>query len=451
MKKNDLVRVEITDQIQTGEGVGKAEGFPLFIKNAVIGDEITARVTRINKSYGYGRLVELIRPSAFRVSPPCEAFPKCGGCQIMSMSYEGQLAFKRTKVEEALKRIGGFENLQVKPVLGMQEPLRYRNKAQYPIGTDGEGRPAAGFYAGRSHRIIPMDDCALSPALFGRITEAVLEWMRENRISAYSEETGDGIVRHVFIRRGGKTGQTAVCLIVNSRKLPAQKALAEKLSAFPEITGISYSVNREKTNVIMTQKAVTVYGKPYIEDEINGVTYRISPNSFFQVNPLQTDVLYEKALEAAGLTGTETAWDVYCGIGSISLQLAKKAKKVYGVEIVPEAIEDARENARINGLDNTEFFCGKAEEVLPKLYEQRKIKADVIVVDPPRKGCEKAVLDTISAMSPERIVYVSCDPATLARDLKYLAGLGWTPVLVQPVDMFPMTVHIENVCCLERQ
>ncbi len=450
MKKNDLVQVTITDQIRTGEGVGKSDGFPLFIKNAVIGDEILARVTKVNKKYGYGRLEKILRPSDFRISPVCPAFPRCGGCQLMSMSYEAQLAFKQKLVEDCLQRIGGFENLKAEPVIGMDSPLRYRNKAQYPVGMDDAGRPAAGFYAGRSHRIIPQKDCALSPALFGEITQAILDWMEENGITAYDEETKSGDIRHIFLRKGEKTGQTGVCLILGRKKMKAADALVKKLSAFPDIVSISYSVNTSGTNVIMTEEARSLYGPAYIEDVINGITYRISPNSFFQVNPSQTEKLYNTALAAAGLTGKETVWDVYCGIGSISLQLAKKAGMVYGVEIVPRAIKDAKENARINGLDNTEFYVGKAEEVLPKLYREEQIHADVIVVDPPRKGCETTVLDTISAMSPDRIVYVSCDPATLARDLRYLADKGWNPAFIQPVDMFPQTVHVETVVLMSR-
>lgn len=458
LKKNDTVIVEITDMGIGGEGIGKVDGYTLFVKDAVIGDVAEVKVMKAKKQYGYARLMRIVTPSADRVESVCPVARKCGGCQIQEMSYEKQLEFKKNKVRGNLIRLGGFDETFIdkimEPIAGMQEPFRYRNKAQFPIGVDKEGRIVAGFYAGRTHQIIPVPDgdCMLGVKQNKEILDVILAFMEEFHITAYDEERHAGLVRHVLIRYGFATEEIMVCLVINGKSLPHAEILADRLSVIKGMTSITLSINREKTNVIMGQETKLLWGKEYIIDYIGNVKYQISPLSFYQVNPVQTEVLYGQALEYAGLHGEETVWDVYCGIGTISLFLAQKAKKVYGVEIVPPAIEDARKNAEINGITNVEFFVGKAEEVLPEYYAEyakehpgEHARADVIVVDPPRKGCEESVLETMVHMEPERIVYVSCDSATLARDLKYLCGNGYELRKVRAVDMFPMTGHVEVI------
>lgn len=458
-KKNDNVVVEITDMGIDGEGIGKVEGYTLFVKDALIGDVAEVKVMKAKKNYGYARLMKLVTPSKDRVEPVCPVARQCGGCQIQALSYEKQLEFKNNKIRNNLIRIGSFEETFIdsimEPIGGMETPFHYRNKAQYPVGTDKDGNLIAGFYAGRTHQIIPNLDCALGDLINKEILEKILAFMKKYKIAAYNEETGKGLVRHILIRKGFTTKEIMVCLVINGNKLPHSDELAAVLSKIPGMTSITYSINKENTNVIMGKEIREIWGEPFITDYIGNVKYQISPLSFYQVNPAQTEVLYGQALEYAGLTGNETVWDVYCGIGTISLFLAQKAKKVYGVEIVPQAIEDAKKNAKLNGFENAEFFVGKAEEVLPQYYKDyakehpgENARADVIVVDPPRKGCEESVLETMVNMKPERIVYVSCDSATLARDLKYLCGNGYELKKARAVDMFPHTGHVETVCLL---
>lgn len=455
MKKEDIVTLKIEDLGSDGLGIGRVEGMAVFVKDTVIGDEIQAKIIKLKKNYAFGRLEKILTPSPDRVEPVCPVARQCGGCQIQAMAYPAQLRFKENKVRNSLTRIGGFAPEQIdrimEPIIGMEVPFHYRNKAQFPIGTDREGRLKAGFYAGRTHSIIDNHDCALGIPQNKEILEAVLEHMRSHRISAYDETTGKGLVRHVMTRCGFATGQIMVCIVINGNRMPGEKELVRSLSCLPGMTGILLNYNKEKTNVILGRETCLLWGKEYIEDRIGAVTYRISSLSFYQVNPVQTERLYNTALEYAGLTGSETVWDLYCGIGTISLFLAQKARKVYGVEIVPEAIRDAKENAALNGLDNTEFFVGKAEEVLPEKYKNEAIHADVIVIDPPRKGCEESVLETMIRMAPSRIVYVSCDPATLARDLRFLCDRGYELKRVRATDMFPMSVHVETVCLMSRK
>ena len=473
VKKNQDYIVTIEDLSVEGEGIGKISegelgnenenGFPLFVKDTVIGDVAKVRVIKVKKNYGYGRLMEIITPSPNRVKPLCPVARQCGGCTLQCMTYEEQLKFKRRKVENNLRRIGGLKDIEVPMTLGMEKPWRYRNKAQVPFGFDKEGI-CAGFYAGRTHTIIDSEDCLIAPEINQTIIREIKSFMEEYHVAPYDEERGTGIVRHALIRVGFHTGQILVCLVINADSLPHADKLTERLIKIQGMTSICLNINKKKTNVILGEKVVNLFGPGYLEDKIGEVTFQISPQSFFQVNPSQTEVLYKKALEFAGLTGQETVWDLYCGIGTISLFLARSAKKVYGVEIIPAAIEDARGNAARNGLDNTEFFVGKAEEVLPEWYEKRDSKeerhADVIVVDPPRKGCDSVLLDTITAMHPDRIVYVSCDSATLARDLKYLTEkvcsegkegeYRYQVEKVQPVDMFPWSAHVETVVLLSK-
>lgn len=448
-EKNQLIQVEITDMGTEGEGIGKINGFPFFIKDTVIGDVVEAKVMKAKKNYAYAKLEKVVTPSSFRVEPKCRFARSCGGCQLQAMDYDKQLAFKNRKVQNNMIRIGGFskellDSVMEEPV-GMETPFYYRNKAQFPFGYDKEGNIITGFYAGRTHSIIANTDCALGVKENKEILEAVLEFMQEENVPAYREETGEGLVRHVLIRKGFSTGQIMVCLVVNGNKLPGSERLVEKLCRIEGMTSISLSINKERTNVIMGTDIRLLWGKERIEDTIGDLTFTISPLSFFQVNPVQTERIYKQALEYADLHGEETVWDLYCGIGTISLFLAQKAKQVYGVEMIPQAIEDAAANAERNGLMNAQFFAGKAEEVLPQKYESEGIYADVIVVDPPRKGCDEKCLSTMIQMQPKRIVYVSCDSATLARDAAYLCKNGYELVKLRAFDNFPQSVHTE-VC-----
>ena len=473
MNKNDCFKLKITDMGVDGEGIGKYDGMTFFVKDALIGDEILARALKLKKNYGYARVEEILTPSPYRVEPKCPIHRQCGGCQIQALSYEKQLEFKGEKVRNNLLRIGGFSEEELdqvmEPTVGMDEPYRYRNKAQFPVGKDKEGNLITGFYASRTHSIIPVTDCLLGVSENEEILVAMKNYMQKNHIEPYDEKTGKGLIRHVLIRFGFTTKEIMVCLIINGTKLPNQKDLIDALTKIDGMTSISFNVNTRNTNVILGDRTECIWGQSYITDYIHlregkdftttdtAIAYQISPQSFYQVNPEQTEKLYSLALEYAGLTGQESVWDLYCGIGTISLFLAQKAKQVYGVEIVPQAIEDARNNASINGITNAEFFVGKAEEVLPEFYESHKGKddtmsrPDVIVVDPPRKGCDRLCLDTILKMQPARVVYVSCDSATLARDLRILCDGGYELKKVRPVDQFAHTGHVETVCLLSRK
>lgn len=449
-RKNDLVTLEIEDCGIDGEGIGKADGFTVFVKDAVIGDTVTAKIIKAKKNYGYGRLMEVLKPSPYRVEPKCEFARQCGGCQLQALSYDQQLVFKTNKVKGHLERIGGFTDIPMEPIIGMDELFHYRNKAQFPVGRNKEGKIVTGFYAGRTHNIIENRDCALGVAENKEVLDRVIAHMEKYGIEPYNEATGKGLVRHVLIRYGYFTKEVMVCLILNGNKIPKEELLVKSLCEISGMTSITINVNKKHSNVILGEEIRLLWGQEYITDRIGDISYQISPLSFYQVNPMQTQKLYAKALEYADLHGEETVWDLYCGIGTISLFLAQKAKFVRGVEIVPAAIENAKENAKLNGLENTEFFVGKAEEVLPREYKKNGVYADVIVVDPPRKGCDETLLETMVEMNPDRIVYVSCDSATLARDLKYLCERGYELRKVCPVDQFGMTVHVETVCLLSK-
>ena len=450
-RKNDLVTLEIEDCGIDGEGIGKADGFTVFVKDAVIGDTVTAKIIKAKKNYGYGRLMEVLKPSPYRVEPKCEFARQCGGCQLQALSYDQQLVFKTNKVKGHLERIGGFTDIPMEPIIGMDELFHYRNKAQFPVGRNKEGKIVTGFYAGRTHNIIENRDCALGVAENKEVLDCVIAHMEKYGIEPYNEATGKGLVRHVLIRYGYFTKEVMVCLILNGNKIPKEEQLVKSLCEIPGMTSITINVNKKHSNVILGEEIRLLWGQEYITDRIGDISYQISPLSFYQVNPMQTQKLYAKALEYADLHGEETVWDLYCGIGTISLFLAQKAKFVRGVEIVPAAIENAKENAKLNGLENTEFFVGKAEEVLPREYKKNGVYADVIVVDPPRKGCDETLLETMIEMNPDRIVYVSCDSATLARDLKYLCERGYELRKVCPVDQFGMTVHVETVVLLSHK
>lgn len=464
-KKNEIVTLEITDMGTEGEGIGKLDGYTFFVKDALIGDVVSACVMKMKKRYGYARLVDIIMPSPHRVEPFCIVARQCGGCQLQHCSYEKQLEWKEEKVRNCLERIGGFD-IQgtglLEPILSMDRPYYYRNKAQFPVGRNKEGKLVAGFYAGRTHNIVENTNCAIQHPCNREIVETVLDFIKEYGLTVYDEREHTGLVRHILTRVGVNTGEVMVCLVVNGEMLPNSKAFVEKLLACPlrgldkqqklSIKSICLNINQEKTNVILGETVKVLFGRGYIEDSIGGIVYRISPLSFYQVNPLQTKKLYDTALEYANLQGNEVVWDLYCGIGTISLFLAQKAEKVCGVEIVPQAVEDARQNARINKINNVEFFAGAAEEVVPAQYEKSggRLRADVVVLDPPRKGCDEKLLQTVVQMKPERIVYVSCDPATLARDLRYLCDREYELKRGRACDMFGQGYHVESVCLLYR-
>ena len=486
INKNDRVRLTITDMGVNGEGVGRSDGLTFFVKNAVIGDDVLAQVTKVKKGYCYAKVMEIINPSAERVKPACPLAERCGGCQIMQLSYDSQLRFKENKVRNDIERIGGQNCKDILPIIGMERyPLHFRNKMQFPVGWDRNGHVATGFYAGRTHYLIGTSECPVSPDVNNIILETVRNFIERNRISTYNEETGKGLMRHVLVRNGFYTGQIMVCLVINGDSLeegleypPVRNGwelnkdlcMSLTMQELPppwHISSICLNINRSMTNVILGDEVRCMYGDPYIEDRIissvygiKALSFRINPLSFFQTNPVQTVKLYDTALQFAGLTGNETVWDLYCGIGTISLFLAQKAKKVYGVEIIPEAVNDAEDNARRNNISNAEFFCGRSEDIFPEKVksDSEKYKADIVVLDPPRKGCGPELLHMLRKTGPERIVYVSCEPSTLARDIKILCGdipdqeegtYSYQLDKVQPVDMFPHTVHVECIALLQ--
>lgn len=456
INKNDEFELEIDDIGTEGEGIAHIDGYALFIKDAIPGDVVRTKVIKAKKNYGYGRLIEIVKPSKDRVEPVCPVARQCGGCQIQHLSYEAQLAYKENKIKNCLVRLGKFPKEQIdeimEPIMGMEEPYHYRNKAQFPVGRNKDGELVTGFYASRTHSIIPATHCAIQDKRNEEILNTVLDFMKEFGIEPYDEVTHTGLVRHILTRVGYHTGEIMVCLVLNGKSLPHEEVFVERLSKIDGMKSISINVNREKTNVILGNKVKTLWGADYIVDSIGTIKYQISPLSFYQVNPLQTQKLYQTALDYAGLTGNEIVWDLYCGIGTISLFLAKQAKMVYGVEIVPEAIADANRNKEFNQIENVEFFVGASETVLPEKYRESggKMSADVIVVDPPRKGCDVSLLQTILDMGPKRVVYVSCDPATLARDLRFLCDGGYELKKVRGCDMFGHSGHVETVVLMSK-
>ncbi len=447
--KNNHYVLDIQDIGVNGEGIGKLEGFTFFVDKALPNETVEIIATKLKKSYGYGKLVNIITPSPDRVEPVCQVAGRCGGCSLQHLLYSAQLKFKTNKVAQNLARIGSFENIEVLPAIGMDKPIRYRNKAQYPVSVI-DGKLVCGFYANHSHRVIPCEDCLINHEDNKDIINAIKAFMNSCRLTAYNEEEHKGFLRHIVIKNGVHTDEAMVCLVVNAKSFKYKKELITALSAFNTIKSIVISYNTDKTNVILGKTTEVIYGKETITDYIDSLKFNISPLSFFQVNPEQTEKLYRTALDFADLKGEETVIDAYCGIGTISLFLAQRAKKVYGVEIVPEAISAAKENAKLNNIDNTEFYVGKSEEIVPMLNKEKGITPDVMVVDPPRKGCEESLLKLMLDMSPDRIVYVSCDSATLARDLKILCADKYEIKKVQPVDMFPHTPHVETVVLMSR-
>ncbi len=444
VKEGNYYALKIDDMGDSGEGIGKVEGFTIFVDGAVPEDKVIVKINQVKKSYAKGEISEFLEESPYRVKAKCEIAEECGGCQIQHINYEKQLEIKKKSVESAIERIGKLEGVKVLDVIGMDKPYRYRNKAQFPIGYESTSK--IGFYKKGTHEIVDTKDCKIQHEINNKIVKIMKKLIDEYNLSVYNEKTGKGLLRHVLTRTSFNTGDLMVVLVTNGKDLPHSQEIVERLTKeIPQIKSIVQNTNKKKTNVVLGRECKTLYGSDKIIDYIDDLKFEISPLSFFQVNPMQTSILYNKALEYAELTGEETVIDIYCGIGTISLLLARRAKEVHGIEVVEAAINDAKNNAKLNGINNAKFHVGKAEEIMPKLYKEG-IKPDVIVVDPPRKGCDKVVLETIAALNPKRVVYVSCKPSTLARDLKILDELGYKTLEVQPVDMFPHTMHVE--CCV---
>ncbi|HZK28497.1 MAG TPA: 23S rRNA (uracil(1939)-C(5))-methyltransferase RlmD [Thermoclostridium sp.] len=450
MKKNDIFEIDITGMTHEAMGVGKVEGMAIFVQGAIKGERVVAKIIKVAKNYAVARVEKWIRKSSERREPFCHVYKRCGGCSLQHMTYDMQLMFKHGVVTDNLERIGGFRGINVNRVIGMDNPMNYRNKAQYPVGMDDNG-PISGFYARRTHTIIDSDSCGIQHASSEKTKNAIMDIIKELKIPVYDEDNRTGILRHIVTRISYSTGDIMLILVVTDVKILKLDELVQSIkNRIPAVKSIVLNINKRTDNVILGDKVKTIYGTDTLIDNIGGLTFHIPPLSFYQVNPLQTEILYNKAVEFAQLSDSETVFDLYCGIGTISLFLAKRAKKVIGVEVVPEAVEAAQYNAKINNITNVEFFCGAVEEVVPSLYK-KSITADVVVVDPPRKGCDATLLETMVRMQPKRIVYVSCNPSTLARDLKYLAANGYDIKEVQPVDLFPWTEHVETVCLLTRK
>lgn len=444
VKKGSVYEIEVVDLNHRGQGVAKIEGFTIFINDGIPGDRGRIKINILKKNYGVGEFIDIKIPSKWRIEAPCHVVDKCGGCQIQKIDYKKQLEIKRDRVENDMKRIGGLQNIIIHDTLGMEEPFRYRNKAQFPV-SEGKDFVKIGFYKKGTHDIVDTNVCIIQHPITDKVIKIIRNYMKKYNVNPYNEKTSKGIIRHILTKTSFKTGELMVVIVTNGNILPYKDKLVEELiKQIKDVKTVVQNINTRKTNVILGHKTKTLYGHGKIVDYIDDLKFNISPLSFFQVNSIQTETLYNKALEYTGLQGDEIVFDLYSGLGSISLFLAKKAKKVYGIEVIKPAIEDAKENAKLNRIKNVEFHSGKVEEVFPKLYKQG-IKADVVVVDPPRKGCDQKVLDTIVEMNPKKVVYVSCNPATLARDLKYLGENGYKTLEIQPVDMFPHTVHVETV------
>ncbi len=441
MNKNDIFEMEITGITDEGDGVGRCEGMAVFVPFALVGEVVRVLIIKVLKNYAIGKLMEVVKPSPNRVKSLCPYFYKCGGCQFWNVDYETELLYKHQKVEDCIRRIAKLD-APVEVVLGAPEQTGYRNKGQFPVSNDG-----IGIYAKHSHRVIDVEKCIIQDEYNPMVLKCVREWMAEFDVKPYDEETGKGVVRHIYTRCGD--GGIVVCIVTNTPSFPHGEELAEKLrSAVPNLCGLVQNLNDRKTNVVLGSRYKTIWGSDTLTDSIGHCKFKISPQSFYQVNNAQTEVLYSVAQDYACLTGEEVVWDLYCGIGTIGQFMAENAKKIVGIEVVEKAIENARENARLNGIENAEYYAGTAEGVAPKLKGE---KPDVVVLDPPRKGCEESLLETVASLKPKRIVYVSCKPSTLARDLRILEDLGYKTKRIQPVDLFPRTHHIECVAEVIRE
>lgn len=451
VEKNKTYPLIIEDVSSDGNGIGHIDGFTVFVAGTVTGDEIECLIVKVRSHFAYGKAVKIVTPSPYRVVPGCMAYKRCGGCQLMHISYEYQKVIKKNIVDNALSRIGGFEGFETEDVIGMDIPKRYRNKMIFPVGKNKDGKTICGFYARRSHDIMEVGDCLLGAEINQSINDTVLEYMAENNVVAYDEESHSGIVRRVFTRVAHTTGDVMVVLSVNADEVPNAKALIAKLTALDKsIKSIILNINKKRTNLVLGEKNITLYGEDTIFDTLLGIRFEISPHSFYQVNPVMTEKLYQKAIEYANLSGNENVMDIYCGIGTISLCVAKDAKKVIGVEIVEAAIENAKENAKNNGITNAHFYADSAENIVPKLIDEGE-RPDVVIIDPPRKGSDEKTLSAIVKASPKRVVYVSCNPSTLARDARFLCENGYKLDKAMCYDLFPNTVHVETVAkfCIE--
>lgn len=449
VKKNDVIKITIDDLGTHGEGIGRYQGYTLFVDGGLPGEEVEVKVIKVNKNFGFGKLLHTVTSSPNRVEPKCAVSRQCGGCQLQHLSYGAQLEYKTKKVRDVLERIGKIENVVVHDTIGMEDPWHYRNKVTYPVRSDN-GLTKIGFYAGRSHRVVEHKTCYIQEQRNDEIVSTVKEWMIRFGITPYDEKKGTGMVRHIMTRHSSKQDLFHVTLVTNKRKMKHLDQLIEALSQLDYIDGFSTSLHMEKNNVILGETVDLMWGNLYLEDAIGDNSFTISPKSFFQVNQKQTEVLYDKTIELAGLTGEEVALDLYCGIGTITTALARKCKEVIGVEIAEAAILDAVKNAELNQIDNVRYYVGAAEEVIPSLIKEEELSADIVVVDPPRKGCEESLLETIASIGPAKMIYVSCDPGTLARDLKYMVEKGYEVIEVQPVDLFPHTLHVETIVSLKK-
>ena len=446
LKKNQELTVDITSLGINGEGIAKIDGYPIFIKGVLPGEKVNIAITKVTKNFSYARVLNILSFSSDREDPLCPVAGKCGGCTLQHLKYDAQLIFKRDKVKNNIERIGGFKNIEIEPTIGASSPYKYRNKAQYPV-SEKNGEMITGFYAENSHRIVPCENCVIGP----EINSKIINILKKENIPPYSEEKHSGLLRHIVIRHGFKTDDIMVILVINANSLMLSEECITELKKIG-VTSIFVCSNTKRTNVILSNDIKCIYGEDHITEKIEDLSFKISPLSFFQVNTSQTEVLYSTALGLADVTPNKTVIDAYCGTGTISLFIARKAKKVYGVEIVEEAIDCAKENAKINNINNAEFFVGKSEEIVPFLCNEKGISPDIVFVDPPRKGCDASLLEMLKKVLPDKIVYISCDSATLARDLKILCqDNDYKIEKVQPVDMFPHTAHIETVCLLSRK
>ncbi len=451
VEKNKKYNVQVIDFASDGNGIAKLDGFTIFVPLSVPGDELEILIVKVNASHAYGKITEIIKPSKNRVIPQCNAYSKCGGCTFMQSEYTLQLESKKKFVEDAMKRIGGFKNFAVSEIIGMQNPYKYRNKMVFPFASDKNNEIQYGFFRARSHDLIPLSSCLLGDDINMPVLKTVKEHMKKYNIHPYCEANHSGTVRRVFTRKSYHTGETMVVISINGKSIAQADELVKALSSLDKnITSIFLNVNTQKNNLVLGDKNILLYGKPVICDILCGLKYEISPSSFYQINPVQTEKLYAKAIEYAAIKPNESVLDIYCGIGTISLCAAKYAKKVVGVEIVEAAIQNAKKNALNNNISNTDFYAGSAENVVPKLLSNG-FAPDVVILDPPRKGSDAATLSAIAAAMPNRIVYVSCNPATLARDAKYLSALGYIPNSASAVDMFPHTAHVETILLMQNR
>lgn len=448
LSKNDKIELNIDALTSEGSGVGRYNGLAVFVRGTVPGDKIIAHIIKRSKNYAIGIIDKIITSSSSRIESDCPYSKKCGGCSFRHMTYDEELKYKKSRVQDALERIGHLD-IKVEDIIGADSLCGYRNKAQYPVEIS-DGELFAGFYAYKSHRIIPCDHCKLQPDEFEKGLTAFKKWVESSSVTSYCEETGKGLLRHIYFRKAFETGDIMACAVINGDSIPKADLLISLLKENVKgLKSVVLNINKEKTNVILGKKSVTVWGDDFITDRLLGKTFIISPNSFYQVNHHQCEKLYSKAKEFAGLNGGETVVDLYCGVGTIGLTLSDSVKSLYGIEIIPQAVENAKINAKLNNADNAEFICADAPKGA-QILKEKGVKPDVVILDPPRKGCDKALLDTVESMKPKKIVYVSCDSATLARDLQILDQKGYKTKRVTAVDMFPRTPHIEAVALVER-